>query len=135
MLFDASNGIRIKTFEGHEGEIVEVNFDIEEKKFCTASMDLTSKIFDIETAQTLITLKGHDDVVFKASFNNESKLVLTGSYDKTAKIFDAQNGDILFDFKEHKKEISNCFFKPMDNNIVITTSLDGLCKIYKKWRK
>ena len=130
MLFDASNGIRIKTFEGHEGEIVEVNFDIEEKKFCTASMDLTSKIFDIETAQTLITLKGHDDVVFKASFNNESKLVLTGSYDKTAKIFDAQNGDILFDFKEHKKEISNCFFKPMDNNIVITTSLDGLCKIY-----
>lgn len=130
MLFDAENGIRVKTFEGHEGEIVEVNFDKEEKTFCTASMDSTSKIFDIETGKNNITFKGHSNVVFKASFNNDSKMVLTGSYDKTCKIFDALNGDILYDFKEHNKEISNCFFNPKDNNIIITNSLDGLTKIY-----
>jgi WD40 repeat protein len=130
MLFDADNGIRIKTFEGHEGEIVEVNFDKEEKIFCTASMDLTSKIFDIETSKSTMTLEGHSDVVFKASFNNDSKMVLTGSYDKTCKIYDVQNGDVLFDFKEHNKEISNCFFNPKDNNIIISNSLDGLTKIY-----
>ena len=130
MLFDADNGIRIKTFEGHEGEIVEVNFDKEEKIFCTASMDLTSKIFDIETGKSTMTLEGHSDVVFKASFNNDSKMVLTGSYDKTCKIYDVQNGGVLFDFKEHNKEISNCFFNPKDNNIIISSSLDGLTKIY-----
>ena len=44
MLFEADNGIRIKTFEGHNEEIVEVKMNKEETQFCTASMDLTSKI-------------------------------------------------------------------------------------------
>ena len=130
MLFDADNGIRIKTFEGHKEEIVEVKMNKEETQFCTASMDLTSKIFDIEEGKCVLTLSGHKDVVCRCSFNQESNKVLTGSYDKTCKIFDLNNGDVLFDLKEHSKEISNCFFYPKDNNIIISTSLDGLCKIY-----
>ena len=130
MLFDADNGIRIKTFEGHTEEIVEVKMNKEETQFCTASMDLTSKIFDIEEGKCVLTLSGHKDVVCRCSFNQESNKVLTGSYDKTCKIFDLNNGDVLFDLKEHSKEISNCFFYPKDNNIIISTSLDGLCKIY-----
>ena len=102
----------------------------EETQFCTASMDLTSKIFDIEEGKCILTLRGHKDVVSKCSFNHESNLVLTGSYDKTCKTFDLNNGNILFDLKEHSKEISNCLFYPKDNNIIISTSLDGLCKIY-----
>jgi dynein assembly factor with WDR repeat domains 1 len=114
----------------HKEEIVEVNMNKDENKFCTASMDLTSKIFDIEEGKCILTLLGHNDVVSKCSFNTEGNKVLTGSYDKTCKIFDVNNGNLLFDFTEHSKEISNCFFYPLDNNIIISTSLDGLCKIY-----
>jgi dynein assembly factor with WDR repeat domains 1 len=130
MLFNAEDGIRIKTFEGHEGEIVEINFNRDENMFCSASMDLTAKIFDIELGKSIISLEGHEDVVLKASFNKDATMLLTGSYDKTCKLFDIKSGDISFDFKEHTKEISNCFFNPVDNNVIITNSLDGLCKIY-----
>ncbi|KAK3254856.1 hypothetical protein CYMTET_35944, partial [Cymbomonas tetramitiformis] len=73
---------------GHTDEVNGLSFNRRNGWVATASDDMTSIIWDSETADEVTILKGHKAVVYGVCFQPDGPLVATVSFDWTSKLWD-----------------------------------------------
>ena len=79
-------------FEGHSEPVLQATFSPDGRSVATASLDGTSKVWDLEAGRALTTLRGHRGGVSAAKFSNDGARVLTAGSDGSVRRwrFDAQ---------------------------------------------
>ena len=74
---------------GHALSVFWVAFSPDGRRFATASMDKTVKVWDLQTGEELLTLKGHTDFVTSVAFSPDGHRLISASMDRTVRIWDA----------------------------------------------
>jgi len=83
-LRDLKTGQLVKTFDGHEGAVLDVAFSPDSRFLLTGSADKTARLWEIENGQCVKVFAGHTAPVGSVRFSADGRQVLTGSEDGTA---------------------------------------------------
>ncbi|KAH9524948.1 hypothetical protein Btru_028330 [Bulinus truncatus] len=131
-LYDMATGKELRFFTGHADEVTDVCF-VGNNLLCSASMDSTLCIWDVENGHRLQTLKGHNRKVASCASDAQGKLVASGGWDCFVFVWKAANGEKMCDFNVGSPV--NCVdFHPTEEQIVVG-SWDSLIRIYNYFHK
>lgn len=67
-IWDIETGKTIYTLNGHEGEVICVNFSAEGDLLLTGSFDGTARIWDMQSGQCVRVLEGHEAEISSCQF-------------------------------------------------------------------
>lgn len=81
ILWDAVTGKKLKTFQGHAGEVKGVALSGDGKYIVTASLDGTAMIWETAGGKMIQILREHGDGVNGVAMSRDGNLVVTGSED------------------------------------------------------
>jgi WD40 repeat protein len=116
---------------GHQGWVPVVTFSPDGNRLASASLDLTARIWDMETGQSLLTLKGHDDTaseiavgVWGVAFSPDGKTVATGASDAAVILWDAETGEARTTLRAHHGLVFSVAFSP-DGRLLASSSEDS----------
>ena len=104
-------------------------FSPDGKTIATASVDLTARIWDVDTGQERRLFIGHTGSVSSAAFSPDGKRLLTASWDQTARIWDAETGQELRRLTGHTSYVYDAAFSP-DGERIVTASMDSTARIW-----
>jgi WD40 repeat protein/outer membrane protein OmpA-like peptidoglycan-associated protein len=82
----------VPTFFGHNGIVMDVDFDRSGKRLVSASTDRTARVWDVASQKTLFVLRGHTNAVQAAQFSPDGQRIVTASLDGTIRLWRADNG-------------------------------------------
>ncbi|KAK6912097.1 WD40 repeat [Dillenia turbinata] len=123
----------IQTFEGHSHYVMQVAFNPKDTSiFASASLDGTSKIWNLGSPNPISTLGGHSkglNCVEYFSGSNKSYLI-TGSDDQTAKVWDCETKTSVQTLEGHIHNVTAACVHP-ELPIIITGSEDGTVGIWQ----
>ena len=96
---------------GHNARVLTTEFSPEGKKFLTASVDRTVKLWDMSSGNLLANFSGHEGEVEAACFSSDGNFILTGG---GAKLFlwNAQTGRKIREFQGLESYITSARFSP-----------------------
>jgi WD40 repeat protein/uncharacterized caspase-like protein len=120
------NGVLLKTFIAHSGEIYSVAFD-KHGKFATAGSDGAVKIW--HDGQLIKTINAHSAEINHISFSPDNKLIASASKDNTVKIWQVSTGELLYTLN-HTAEVYGVSFSPDGENIA-SASVDKTIKWHR----
>ena len=104
------NASCVYTFKDHIQPIWSVSFNETGDFLVTASMDHTSKLFDLNTGKNRQTFRGHVDSVNHVVFQPYSNIFATTSADKTVSLWDMRSGLCTQTFYGHLNCVNHCSF-------------------------
>jgi WD40 repeat protein len=128
-LWDVRNGLEMRTFSGHSGQVDAVAFSPDGCYVLTGSRDKTAKLWDTLTGAELHTFSGHSERVQSVAFSADGRYILTASWDKKAKLWDTQSGAEVQTFSGHRDHLDSVAFSP-DGRYVLTGSRDKTAKLW-----
>ncbi len=128
-LWDASNGVCLKTFYGHSNHVNKAVFNHDLSKIASCSDDKTVIIWDIDSLKILNTLYGHENGVYSVAFSPDGKHLLSSSRDKTIRIWDVVTGECLKVLKGHEKMVECAVYSP-DGQKIVSASADRTVKVW-----
>jgi WD40 repeat protein len=99
ILWDIREGQRVRKFEGHEADVMSVDFSRDGTKLVTGSYDKTARVWDVESGSELKRLTAHDDWVFATVFTKNGDYVFTGCGDGFLRMFRVSDGERIFENK------------------------------------
>lgn len=114
---------------GHTDRVNAARFSPDSKRFLTASLDNTAKLWDTRTGKLLAVLSGHKQGVSSAEFSPDGKMIFTADGSGAVRIWDAVSANLLKVLREHDLNILSVKFSP-DGRKFMTNSSDGTCKIW-----
>ena len=85
----------IKTFTGHENNVVGIAISPDGKIVASGSADTTIIFWDFASGKILNKLKGHSSQITALAFTPDGKQLVSGSTDKTIKVWDVNTGNEL----------------------------------------
>ena len=114
------------TIGTHNGEILSVAIDKQEKYLLTASEDKSAKLwFDQDS---MLTLSGHNQIIAEAIFSPNEAFIATGGYGGVVKIWDIASGKEIQSI-DYKEPITGLFFSADNQSILIGGQSGFLRKI------
>ncbi|MGK7956726.1 MAG: AAA-like domain-containing protein [Crocosphaera sp.] len=119
----------IKNFSAHEDAITHIIFAPNAKKVATASVDGTSKIWDLE-GNLQQSFSGHQGTIKGLSFSPSHQSFVTASEDSTIKLWNLK-GQLMTTLKSDLFPISRVKFSP-DGQYFVTASQDGTVRLWDK---
>jgi WD40 repeat protein len=129
-LFSARRRLQeMAILDGHKAAVQAAQFSPDGKQALTASLDMSARIWDIETGKPLVTLTGHLGDVLGATFSPDGKRIVTASTDQRGRIWDAATGQTIRVLDGHTDSILGAEFSP-DGKSVITASEDRTARIW-----
>ncbi len=129
ILMNPATGQRMKTLDGHAGDVTSIAWSRDGKTLLTGSADCAVKLWDVAKAQTRLTLVGHGAAVLSVAFSPDGKIAASGSADKTVKLWDAATGKLIATIAGHEDVVSSVAFSP-DGRILATGSCDTTVKLW-----
>jgi WD40 repeat protein len=81
--------------EGHEGEVLSVDWSPDGSKVVSGGTDGTVRIWDADAYQELFVLRGHTNFVETVDWSPDGSRIASGSFDGTTRIWDANTGELL----------------------------------------
>ena len=83
----------LKTFIGHNDEIMEICFNLDGTKKASGSSDNSARIYDVKTLTSEHTLVGHSKEISRVIFDQRGLNLLTGSSDATCRLWNVETGE------------------------------------------
>ena len=128
-LWDATQGVVVRSFEGHAGSVRHAAFSADGSLVITSSEDKTARIWKADTGEMVGELRGHQWAVLSAAFSADGKLIITGSDDNTARIWNAATFEELLPLAGHTAPVTSVAFAP-DGKRALTASEDFSAKLW-----
>lgn len=95
IVWNSSNGMRIRTLNGHRENILSVTFSPDGSKLATASEDKTIRVYDVsEWKECYPPLSKHQKGVRFIMFSPDGKRIVSASKDKSICVWNAENGSL-----------------------------------------
>nr|CAB3266437.1 U5 small nuclear ribonucleoprotein 40 kDa protein-like [Phallusia mammillata] len=114
---------------GHNGSILDLQFNTDGSNIFTASTDKTVGMFDTETGERIKRMKGHNAIVNACSSTKRGdQLVASASDDCTVKIWDTRYRGAIKTLQLNYQVTSVCFDDTGGN--VILGGIDNDVKVY-----
>jgi WD40 repeat protein len=123
-LLDPINGKVLRSFVGHDGEVIALAFSPDGTRLASASHDRTVKIWDSSSGKELLTLAGHAGPVHAVAYSADGKSIAS-AIDKThIRLWDASTGKTLRDLKGQQGQVLSLAFSP-DGKRLAAGNRDG----------
>ena len=121
----------IRTFTGHNQDILSVCFSPDGKYALSGSIDNHLKLWDISNGICIRTLLGHLSYVESVSFSPDNKYVLSASVDKTLKLWDISTGECIrtFNGDENHSYFCQVCFSP-NGKYALSVNIDDDLKLW-----
>ncbi|GAB4850167.1 hypothetical protein Ancab_029462 [Ancistrocladus abbreviatus] len=121
-----------QTFEGHSHYVMQVAFDPRDSSsFASASLDGSTKIWNLDSRQPIATVEAHPRGVNCVSYfvNMDKSLLLTGSDDYTAKVWDYPSNSCLRTLEGHTNNVTAISVHP-ELPIIVSGSEDQTVRVW-----
>jgi WD40 repeat protein len=122
-LWDPLTGHQIALLDGHGDWVSSASFSPDGNFIVTTSWDHKAQLWN-RKGEKLHTLP-HKCAVERAAFSPDSKVLVTGCDDGTVKAWHTQTGEPFLDLPGHTARVTAIAFNPIDNERLLTASLDG----------
>lgn len=119
-------GNLLESFSDQGISLYSVAFSPDGQTIATAAKDGTVKVWNIVN-KSLKTFKGHQKLIFRVRFSPDGKQILSASSDGTARIWNL-NGETTEVLQVSQEPVTDIV---KNGDLVVTTSLDGLVKIWQ----
>jgi WD40 repeat protein len=93
-----SAGNYIRSFIGHTGAVLSVQFSKDGTKIISASADNSIKLWDVATGTLIQSYAGHTDDVLQARISEDGTKIVSGGKDAKIKIWNTSSGANLMTF-------------------------------------
>ncbi|KAK1404533.1 U4/U6 small nuclear ribonucleoprotein PRP4-like protein [Heracleum sosnowskyi] len=129
-----SEGVLLRTFEGHLNRLARIAFHPSGKYLGTASFDKTWRLWDVETGEELLLQEGHSRSVYGLSFHKDGSLAASCGVDSLARVWDLRTGRSVLALEGHVKPIYGISFSPNGYHLA-TGGDDNTCRIWDLRKK
>lgn len=121
--------------EGHEAAIMPLSFQSDGALIATGDLNGVGLVWDLRTGRCVLNLVGHVKRILSLAFLPNSYQVATGSDDNTIRIWDLRRKNSISNIPAHHGLVSDIRFEPTEGKFMVTSSYDGLCKVWntKEW--
>jgi WD40 repeat protein len=117
---------------GHEGKVVDANFNRDGSQIVTAASDGIARLFDSVSGGLIRELKGHQGSVSVARFSTDpqERWIVTASDDQTARLWDSnEDTTTAVLLQGHQRKITAAVFTK-DGERLMTASDDGTARVW-----
>lgn len=139
-IWNVADGKLIKTMNYHKNTVTCCRFSPQTYRFCSTSLDLTSRVVDIRNYRddiephVVLSFKGHNNVISCATFSSDDTRLCTGSWDKNLLLWDVNAGTYRKEGPQilkngHEGSISACRFSS-DGSTLISSSYDQTVTVW-----
>jgi WD40 repeat protein len=129
-IWDAVNGVLLKTLSGHSRNVTSVSYNYDGSKIVSGSEDKTIKIWDACNEEVLKPVQHHSESVCSVSWNCDGTKLVSSSYDTTIKIWDGANGQLLKTLKgQHSLPVNSVSWN-RDGSRIASGSWDNTIRIW-----
>ncbi|XP_058814991.1 WD repeat domain-containing protein 83 [Topomyia yanbarensis] len=128
-LWNALNGLLLKTYGGHAGEVMDAAGSCDSSFIVSGSTDKSIIYWDVSTGLPVRRLRGHAGAVNCVKFNEDSSIAVSGSTDNTVSCWDVRTRKLeaLQTMREAKDCITSLI---VTEHKIISGSLDGSIRQY-----
>ncbi len=132
-LMDFKTGKLVRTFRGHKGIVISLDFSSDGKRLATGSVDGTVRIWDVETGDLIRQLPDRNSNIpyFSVDFSPDGNLLATGSWDGRVRIWDLNTGDLLQSIRAHDDMSPYTVQFSQSGLYVISGGLDRKLKLFE----
>ena len=132
-LMDFETGKLVRTFRGHKGIVISLDFSPDGKHLATGSVDGTVRIWDVESGELVIQLPDRNSNIpyFSVDFSPDGNLLATGSWDGRVRIWDINTGDLLQSIRAHEDVSPYTVQFSQSGLYVISGGLDRKLKLFE----
>ena len=128
-IWDYKLGVRIDSFEEHDGPVRSVVFHPTQPLLASAGDDHKIRLWDYKLRKCIHTFEGHSDYIRSVAFHHESPWLISASDDQTARIWNWQSRSCIAVITGHTHYIMCAVFHP-SQDILATCSLDQTIRIW-----
>lgn len=123
-LWDITTGEIIQTFEGHEGQIRDIEVSSGGSLMVSGGEDTRAIVWDTETGEIVLQLDEPDSTVDSVAFSQDDTLLAVSSRDKLIRLYDMESGELLKTFTWESANITALAFSPDATELYSGTSSD-----------
>jgi WD40 repeat protein len=131
--WDAATGREERTFEGHEGELLQLAFSADGRRLALSCSDGTARIWDLTAKSQPQVLRGHTSSVAGLAFSPDGRCLATTGKDRAVKVWDAASGEELLTLRGHTGQVRAAAFDPQGKGParrLVTAADDGTVRIW-----
>ena len=114
---------------GHNSVVPVVNFSTDSTRLCSASLDHTVKIWDVERGGKAIVTFTDKAEIRACCFSPDGAFVAAGLDSGRMDLFDVSTAQSVMSFGAHAGRINSCQFDP-NGKFLISGAMDGVCKVW-----
>ncbi len=122
-VWNLESGKLTKTFNGPKIEAAAARYGI------SGYLDMTLKVWDIETGEELYKLSGHKGYIRTVALTSDGLRAISGSDDNTLKVWDILTGKEIYTLTGHKEQVSAVAITK-DGTYAVSGSSDKTLKVW-----
>lgn len=130
-LWDIQSGKVLLELKGYQGLISSVVFTPDGKFILAGTSKGKAILWNAQSGKHIRTMNCHRSEIRSIDISSDGQCFITASGDHTIKYWQLLNGKELCELNGHSGEVIEADFHPINNNLVISTSLDKTIKIWK----
>jgi WD40 repeat protein len=120
-IFDAENGLLLRTLAGHDALVYRVSFGPDGRRLASVSAEGTVKVWDVESGREVWAKRGDTKLITDVRFSPDGRRLATAS-DKSVRVWEADSGKERLVLK-HEDGAVCVAFSP-DGKLLATASGD-----------